>query len=673
MVTICLVWHMPTLYAYPPKTKERFQQHIATIYANRSFSSEEKKSLKATWYYYYYNPIALDIHNKDALNALLIVSPTQILRLLEYIEKYGALASLYELQAVPSWDIVTIKLIEPFIQVQQPWRVRAQQTTASEELTVYFTPKKFFQRPPENHSGNPATCLVRYQVKKPNVYKLGFIASKAPNEPFCWNDRTSNMYGPLSYWAGYFMVEKAGQLQKLILGDYQVGLGQGLIHGHTFSMDKSQEVIFVMKSAYQGIKPSTSFQRKDGFRGIACTLQKNYYELLLYASLRKLDLTLHQKKNEPLHIETLATRGIAYTSLRQLENRNSVQERVVGAALTYKDPSNPSTVGVQAFYCDYSVPLTLGKKLPHTYFFQGKQNANIGIFGTHIWRNFHFFGEIACSQNKSIASIIGAMTSLGKKTDAACLLYRYPPHFHSLYGNAFGKKGAYNRNKQGLYLGVQYKPATTLSLKSYVDFGQYFVVEKTIHQAPTHQQEIMACAIYKPTRPQNFTLTLKASRSPKNGKGSKLDAPLLTVEKKGKLTFKASYPLKKGYDAYTQLQLSCLQKDVSQPLYGAGLKQFFHYKNQTTDLKWWATLYHTQNYHTAIRLYTHSLRGGMSYPPRYGNFGFEVGVLFRYRITKNVRIALGLTFNRFLYTGNQNSDEKRRGLTVSMHIRYKNP
>ena len=103
-----------------------------------------------------------------------------------------------------------------------------------------------------------------------------------------------------------------------------------------------------------------------------------------------------------------------------------------------------------------------------------------------------------------------------------------------------------------------------------------------------------------------------------------------------------------------------------------GIKQLFHYKHEDIDFKGWMTLYHTQSYDTAIRLYTHNLRGGMSYPPRYGSGGFEAGILARYRITKNLRIGVRFILNRFAYAGAQSRYVKEKGgAKVSLQLTYK--
>lgn len=189
--------------------------------------------------------------------------------------------------------------------------------------------------------------------------------------------------------------------------------------------------------------------------------------------------------------------------------------------------------------------------------------------------------------------------------------------------------------------------------------ARYFVQHKTLHHAPAYEQEFMTCALYKPNRSHTYTVAFKGSHKPKNRKGSKLINPLLQTDKRHKITFKATYPLEKNKDAYTQIQLLRLKPGEGKASYGAAIKQFLRYKTDDLEVKCWCTLYYTQNYASAIRLYVHSLRGGLNYPARYGG-GLEIGIILRYRITKNLRISLEMTF-----------DSGHQGANVKLKLAYK--
>ncbi|MBK7946351.1 MAG: helix-hairpin-helix domain-containing protein [Flavobacteriales bacterium] len=67
----------------------------------------------------YTDPIDLNNATAEDLNALLLLTDVQVSALLQHIRRNGKLLSLYELQAINSWDATTINLVRPFITVRE--------------------------------------------------------------------------------------------------------------------------------------------------------------------------------------------------------------------------------------------------------------------------------------------------------------------------------------------------------------------------------------------------------------------------------------------------------------------------------------------------------------------------------------------------------------------------
>src|SRR5687768_14988101 len=60
---------------------------------------------------FYQNPIDLNNTTAEELNSLLLLTPNQIANLLKHRQENGNLMSLYELQAIPGFDLITINRI----------------------------------------------------------------------------------------------------------------------------------------------------------------------------------------------------------------------------------------------------------------------------------------------------------------------------------------------------------------------------------------------------------------------------------------------------------------------------------------------------------------------------------------------------------------------------------
>ena len=63
------------------------------------------------------NPVNLNAADENDLNELKVLSPIQIENMLRYRSILGNLLSIYEVQAIPGWDLQTIRKIRPFITV----------------------------------------------------------------------------------------------------------------------------------------------------------------------------------------------------------------------------------------------------------------------------------------------------------------------------------------------------------------------------------------------------------------------------------------------------------------------------------------------------------------------------------------------------------------------------
>src|SRR5690606_13911154 len=67
---------------------------------------------------YFTQPMDMNRAGREELQSLYILSHSQIESLIRHRERNGPLLSLYELQAIPGWDLTTIHKVLPFVKVQ---------------------------------------------------------------------------------------------------------------------------------------------------------------------------------------------------------------------------------------------------------------------------------------------------------------------------------------------------------------------------------------------------------------------------------------------------------------------------------------------------------------------------------------------------------------------------
>jgi hypothetical protein len=65
------------------------------------------------------DPLNLNYADAGLLQQLGVLTPLQISNLLSYRKLFGKLISIYELQAIPGWDVNTIRRLKPYITIAQ--------------------------------------------------------------------------------------------------------------------------------------------------------------------------------------------------------------------------------------------------------------------------------------------------------------------------------------------------------------------------------------------------------------------------------------------------------------------------------------------------------------------------------------------------------------------------
>ncbi|MEJ7658596.1 MAG: hypothetical protein WKG07_02660 [Hymenobacter sp.] len=169
----------------------------------------------------------------------------QVAALLAHRAATGPLLSVYELQAVPGWDVRTIERIAPFVTVaglsanaaRGPLWQRIKNEENNAVLLRYervlqkrkgYAPADTFQgRPTQRYLGSPDAVALRYRVSHAHDFSLGFTAEKDAGEPVAWRPG-QRQFGP-DFLSAHIVIYEQGRLKTLALGDYQLQFGQGLL------------------------------------------------------------------------------------------------------------------------------------------------------------------------------------------------------------------------------------------------------------------------------------------------------------------------------------------------------------------------------------------------------------------------------------------------------------
>ena len=140
------------------------------------------------------NPINLNTADADELKRLRIVTDLQIENLISYRNLFGKFISIYELQAVPAWDVSTIHKLLPFVTIAIPVslgdeasrRFRDGDHSLLIRVSQVLEKSKGFDKSTSGtkYLGSPQRILFRYRYTYKNLLQFGLVGDKDAGEQF---------------------------------------------------------------------------------------------------------------------------------------------------------------------------------------------------------------------------------------------------------------------------------------------------------------------------------------------------------------------------------------------------------------------------------------------------------------------------------------------------------
>ncbi|MBP7185016.1 MAG: helix-hairpin-helix domain-containing protein, partial [Saprospiraceae bacterium] len=384
-------------------------------------------------HYFFKHKLDLNYASFDDMNDLGLLSDIQINNIIEYRNNVGKLIVIYELQAIPTIDMTTIKRILPFVKVGgdlNDYQISIAKMMYKGKNDVFLRGRRYLEKqkgflpvenPSDNHYlGDPYQFYARFKHTYENKLSYGITAEKDPGEEFF---KGSNKQGFDFYSAHFFVKDYRKWLKAVAVGDFLVNMGQGLIHYDGFGSGKSAYVINIKKSG-RTLQAFSSINEFNYQRGIGVTIApiKNI-EVTAFASIRKRDgnivaLTDTSDYEENVIVFTsLGISGLHRTAL-EIADEGAITQQSYGAVIKFK--KNNLRINSNSLFENLSKPFNRAEQPYNQYQFSGTSILNTSIDYSYIYRNINFFGETALNfNNMSVASINGLIIGLDRKVDLA--------------------------------------------------------------------------------------------------------------------------------------------------------------------------------------------------------------------------------------------------------------
>jgi hypothetical protein len=659
------------------------------------FSQQEEdldyEDLYESLFQLYTHPLNLNTATRDELAATYILSEEQLNHFFNYRKFNGRLLTIYELQAIPGFDLSTIYKLLPFVEVHDEglqadnrsfWeRIK---TEPNHYLLLRFDQvletKKGYTPPDtssrgelsQRYAGSPGRMYARYRISHSKDFSFGCTAEKDAGEQLVWQPSTRR-YGA-DFFSFHAMLQNKGRWKNITIGDYQMQAGQGLVLSSGFAVGKGAETITTVRRNNLGTRPYSSVLEQGFFRGVSATYAIKQFDITAFYSHVRRDAKLITANDTIAesedYITSLQSTGFHRTA-SEIGAKGNVAERVRGANILYNHSGKNLQIGSTFIHTYYNTQLVRKPTSYNQFEFNGRQNYITAINYSYVWQNFNFFGEAARSQSGGTGLITGFVSSLTPKVELAMLYRNYSKDFHSFYGNAFGENTR-NINERGMYWGIKLQPIRKITLAGYYDKFSFPWLRYRV-DAPSQGYEYLGRISYKPTKTTLLYAQYREESKEMNRYNNTTPIDFLAHTMRKNFLFNIEYPAARYISLKSRVQGSSFRQSNG-PSFGYAMVQ-----DVAVDLgKWKAStrfaLFDTDDYDNRQYVYEKDVLYAFSIPAYYGR-GTRKYLLLQYQVSKKLEV-----WARYARTDLQNQKRISSGLEeinkphrteVKVQVRYK--
>ena len=586
------------------------------------------------------HPLNLNKATDKDLRVFAILTDLQINELLGYREKNGNFLSIYELQALPSFDMQTLEKIAPFIVVNDP-KAALNKDFVSRLTTsdVYFL-SRWEQSFREGSSvddtdgsntfqGSMDKRYHKFRASSLNDYSIGFTLEKDAGEKIAWNPK-NNQYG-YDYFSWHAQLSNKGRIKNLIVGDFQSQFGQGLILGSGFGFGKGAETITSIRKSNIGFLPYTSANESGYMHGVAlaCPINPRLTVSAFWSRTRR-DAMISDDTTSS-SFSSIPVAGLHRTS-SELQKRKKLVESNSGVVVEYKNKL--TELGVILNAIEFSLPF-IRRPTPYNQFaFSGLRNFDAGLFFSTSFENVSLFGEVANSLGHGYAALIGGITSISRSTDVAMLFRKYDRDYYSFYGNALSENVA-SQNETGMYWGLKHKINKRYTVSAYVDIFRFPWVKFGVYQ-PSTGNEVLGRVQYQPSKK---ILVFVQWRREQKMKNQTIEGPSYQLESAIKHNFclSAEYQLHDNIKLKNRFQISEVQS--SSTTSGMALIQDIVIRKGKWKITGRYAVFDTDDFYNRQYAYENDMLMAFSFPA-YQNTGSRRYAMIDYKVSRSMSMAV---------------------------------
>lgn len=578
----------------------------------------------------YNNPININQATRQELERIIFLNGLQIENLLFHRYVNGPFGSIYELQAIEGFNQRLLEWLEPLVVFEvEETRARAFRPRGDVFLRTRFTVetpegyKPKGENPPA-FKGNKYLLYSRYEMALTRTMEVGFVAESDPGEPMFKSNVTA-----LDYMSGYVSWKPNKFLKQMIIGQYRISGGQGLVLQSGMNARKSSLTTSI-RNRNNTYRPSLSVNETAGLSGLLLAFGGNNYSVTPFISIRKRDGNLLVTEDGTI-ITSLRTDGYHRTQT-ELNARKNTQEDVFGVQVKYFFKRFTLEAGHMQYRLEYPLEPTLQPY--NRYYFRGRQTHNTWLALEGSVGRSYIFSEMAFNNTLHPALWAGMLFSPGANVSMVASYRRIPVDFNAPLGAAFteSSRGA---GESGFYSGMQLDLPARITLSAYVDYFRFNWLQYQL-KSPSNGYDVLAMLVHKPNRLWENTLRYRYREKWVNLTS---DGPAFPVGLRiqNQLRFQTRFAPSKEWSFTTRCdvhKVSIPGKSIPTGLYLGQEMRYNHPGNKWNFVTRYGVI-DAEDYETRVYVYEPDVLYSFTTPAYYGQ-GSRWIVMSKFTLVKNL-------------------------------------
>ena len=536
-------------------------EHLEKMSENAGEEYSDYSELLESYWNISENPVNINSDNIDQLAEMKFISISQLENIKNYQKHYGDIQFIEELYEIEGLDSLSIEMIRPIIcfenekehdKIKFKNLLRYGKNKILLEVNQSLNKKKgyidiedslLYENPNSVYLGSPQKIYLRYNYSYKDRIEAGFVLEKDPGEYLfknTLNDSILQLLGDKSYsgfdfFSFHLYITKFWFLKTLAIGDYKVSFGQGLTMGSGMAFVGNGGSLLRRNKK---ITASKSANEAYYLRGFASTFEYKNFELSIFYSNKKTDANIveYDTIDEiPLKISSLQQSGL-HRTYNEILDRKVVRQQLCGLNLSYKISN--FQIGYTLHKTYLNAELMPNESIYNSFYFKGKELTNQGLDFYYVLKKILLYGEIAMSNNKGLAGLIGTTIQPAGYIEFTILYRNYAKNYQCLYSNAFAS-GSNTRNEKGWYFSSTLSLAANWKFITSIDFHKSDWFKNTAY-SPNHGYDFDSQLNYTPNQNTILFIEYRNKSKMKNCANTDVFQKYLIGEKNHMLRLHAS-------------------------------------------------------------------------------------------------------------------------------------